>query len=86
MVGKTAARGELPKTNLNLSLSHSFAFLTTPCPPRTLLYPYFSFPAEAEGTQAQGVCSQRGLEIMEGPAQTGEGSQTPAPACTAATG
>lgn len=47
---------------------------------------YFSFPAEAEGTQAQGVCSQRGLKVMEGPAQTGQGSQTPAPACTAATG
>lgn len=86
-VFKTAAYKQLPKTKPHLSsllfvisrLPH-FLFLSSPASPSLL------FPAEAEGTQTQGVCSQRGLQIVEGPSQTGESSQTPAPACTAATG
>lgn len=50
-----------------------------------LLYHLHHF-SEAERTQTPGVCSQRRLQVVEGPTQTGEGSQAAAPTRTAATG
>lgn len=86
-------RAFLKLISRSLFWSHSHASVLTHCPlPSTYSFcpsiyaAYFSYPAETEGTQAQGVCAQRGLKIMEGSAQTGEGYQAAAPASTAATG